>query len=524
MTAASPADNPRPERRRTVSTRKRRRRVPVLITVPPDDDAREPPPMAERVAAEIKTGGPGYLASLAFHAVLLLVLCLFVVRNPLRTGEGGIAIELDLVTDQPAGKNPHTPAERRFAFNDTVDNEPEKKPEPKPKKTDGRPTGKQPAVTPAKPVPVKTLFKNREPAQREKIFGRIDPKQKIRRAISGGLYWLRRQQQSAGNWRLHEGYPDPGYFGVRTDTGATALALLAFLGDGHTHRKPGLHKEVVAKGLKWLVGIQKENGDFHEHPDLGRQSAYYAHSQATIAVCEAYAMTGDESLRQPAEKAIAFLIKSQNPVRGGWKYQPQTAESQGDLSVTGWALMALHSARAAGIDVPQHAFALSSRFLDSVQRNNGARYRYEAKPGREPTLTMTAEGLLCRQFLGWKRDHPALAEGVAYLLLPENRPRWQSGGPARPHAYCWYYTGNVLHNLGRDDWKRWYEGVSAMIVARQSKTPGRRHDVQGSWNPKVPNSRDDYYGYGQYGGRLYTTAMCLLVLELPVRHRAVYGE
>ncbi|MFQ5734524.1 MAG: prenyltransferase/squalene oxidase repeat-containing protein, partial [Planctomycetaceae bacterium] len=503
-----------------------RRSSRIIVVVPPDDDSARSAVLSERIAKEMKTGGGGYLASLAFHAVLLLVLWMFIAPETFRLGGGGDAafIELRLVDrDNDAGRDPKTPSERTFAFQNPVKTEPIRKPVPKPRKTEGQPAGKKPIGRPVKPVPVKALFRNRTPESRAKIFKEIDPQQKIRRAISGGLYWLKRQQQSAGNWRLHEGYPDPGYFGVRTDTGATALALLAFLGDGHTHRKAGVHREVVAKGLKWLVGIQKPNGDFHDHDDLGRQSAFYAHSQATIAVCEAYAMTGDESLRKPAEDAIRFLVKSQNPVRGGWKYQPQAPESQADLSVTGWALMALHSARAAGIDVPQQAFDLSARFLDAVQSNDGAHYRYEAKPGREPTVTMTAEGLLCRQFLGWEREHPALKKGVAYLMLPEQTPRWQSGGPARPHVYSWYYTGHVLHNLGGGDWKHWYAGVAAMIVTQQSQTLGRRNDVQGSWDPKVPRTRD-YYGYGQYGGRLYMTAMCVLVLELPIRHRPVYDE
>ena len=65
---------------------------------------------------------------------------------------------------------------------------------------------------------------------------------------------------------------------------------------------------------------------------------------------------------------------------------------------------------------------------------------------------MTAEGLLCRQYLGWPRNHPALVSGVKYLLEPENLPDWDSG---RRNIYHWYYASQVLHNLQGSEWETW---------------------------------------------------------------------
>lgn len=520
-----PSHQPPPVRRHRGAGKPRR----IVIDVKTDDAPEEKPSLPQRIVREVQQGGTGYLASFGLHFGLMLILAFFLVPPNLFSpggGQGGPEIAFNFgEIDKPQGEKLIKVVERKPIFEDPNNAVPLPKDEPRDpggKKPKG--LGNGPRKKPTRkiePVDVQALLINRKPKRRERILEEVDPEKKIRKAIAAGLNWLKRQQQSAGNWRLHEGYPDAGSRTYRTDSGATALALLAFLGDGHTHTRKGPFQATVKKGLNWLVGVQKPNGDFHDHVELGRNSAYYAHSHATIVVCEAYALTKDETLRKPAERAIRFLVESQQPVVGGWKYRPQQKESRGDLSVTGWALMALHSARAAGLDVPEDAFRLSSLFLDSVQERNGARYKYEAHLNANAfTPTMTAEGLLCRQFLGWPRDHDAMRDGVAYLLREKHRPQWIAGGRSHPHAYYWYYAGHVLHNIGGEDWKTWYGHTSALIVAHQSRRGGRKRDVQGSWDPKSPTGR--YYGYGEFAGRLYTTALCLLVLETPYRHRRVY--
>ncbi|GAB4145216.1 MAG: hypothetical protein Tsb009_17260 [Planctomycetaceae bacterium] len=496
------------------------------IKVEPEADKRGNESLSEKILDEAKQGGPSFLFSLLIHMMLLFIFWIVVAPGGIDlSGGGGLTVDLEISEDEEKAGEQNQPdiKDRKPIFNAKVqpipkqDNTQKKKAGTK----KGKPVGKGPKPQPVKPVQVKKLFLNRNPKLRDEILKKLDPEEKIRRAISAGLQWLKRHQNSTGNWQLHRGYPDPGYEFLPTDTGATALALLAFLGDGHTHMKRGPYQETIRKGLKWLVGVQKRDGDLHDSQELGRQTAFYAHSQATIVLCEAYAMTGDETLKEPAERAVKFLVDSQNPVKGGWKYQPQGPRSRGDLSVTGWALMALHSARAAGLKVPEDAFELSSLFLDEVQEDDGARYRYEPQPTPRPvTPTMTAEGLLCRQFLGWSRKHAPLRDGVAYLLQPENKPRWIASGQDDPHVYYWYYAGHVLHNMGGKPWENWYRDVSMMIVSHQEKSSSRKRDVRGSWNPK--DKKGVYYGYGKIGGRLYVTTLCLLVLEMPYRHSSIY--
>jgi hypothetical protein len=334
------------------------------------------------------------------------------------------------------------------------------------------------------------------------------------------LEWIQRQQNPRGNWQLHAGYPDAGRSILRSDCGATALALLAFLGAGHTHEQ-GEYQETVRKGLNWLTSTQDADGNLHEPTEYGWKPVYYAHSMATIALCEAYALSGDESLREPAIRAIQFLADSQHPVTGGWKYVKQTELTNSDLSVTSWALMAMNTARMAGLEVPTEVFQRTSFLIDSVQERGGSRYKYEAaEPISEVTPARTAVGLLCRQWLGWPKDFPMMKEGVQYLVNEKNLPEWSGG---RRNVYAWYYMAEVLHNIGGEDWVKWYGVVQAAILDNQnrrgSKDPGK--DVRGSWDPNSPAGSP--HEYADQAGRLYLTAMCVLILETPVRHLPIYA-
>ncbi len=160
----------------------------------------------------------------------------------------------------------------------------------------------------------------------------------------------------------------------------------------------------------------------------------YSHGIATIALCEAYGMTGDDALRLPAQKAIDFILASQHPTLGGWRYEPQQSS---DTSVSGWQLMALKSGELAGLKVPEEAYRLARHWLDQAQAGpDGSQYAYNPyasemqKQGRRPTTTMTAVGQLMRLYLGWNRDDPQMQAGAQHLL--ENLPKL--GSRARPCA------------------------------------------------------------------------------------------
>jgi len=485
--------------------RRRRRRLLIRVAGPV-----KPSTTPERLRRSLKGGGFGAVVSVSTHVLIVTVLTWFLFENS------------DSIFEEPLDLRWLTPRE-------VERNQAARVPVRISSVPDGTPTTVLPPETPpdtpmplrptrpaVRPVDVSGRLALRKPEVKQKLLLKIDEGGKSDLAVRSALGWLVRQQQPTGNWRLHEGYPDAGRRTARTDTGATSLALLSFLGAGHDHTR-GKHQQTVAKGINWLVGQQRPDGNLFDIDEFGREEAYYAHSMGTIALCEAVALTADRQLRQAAARAVDFLVKTQQPTQGGWKYQPQTPMTRGDLSVTGWALMALHTARIADIEVPEQSFVLASNFLDTVELQDGARYRYEPEFG--VSQAMTAEGLLCRQWLGWPREHPALEGGARFLLGEQHRPRWDDG---RRNVYAWYYTAQVLHNIGGEEWEDWYRAARDQIVSHQARTGSSRKgfDVRGSWHPAEP--RGQAAEKSDVAGRLYLAAMCVLILETPYRHVSVY--
>jgi hypothetical protein len=252
----------------------------------------------------------------------------------------------------------------------------------------------------------------------------------------------------------------------------------------------------VARGIDALVDMQDKDGNFfREGPHNHR---LYSQAQATIAICELYGMTKDSRYRAAAQKALDYASKSQSPTLGGWKYQPR---NNSDTSVTGWFVMALQSGRMAGLEVQSPTLDGVSKYLDKATPD-GSFYSYEIN--QEPTLTMTAEALLCRQYLGWEHDDPRLRTGVDYLL--ENPVQYNE-----ENVYYWYYATQVLHHMGGDDWDQWNNVMRQRIPARQLTDGPER----GSWDPT--NDR-----WGHHGGRLYTTCLSIYMLEVYYRHLPIY--
>ena len=222
----------------------------------------------------------------------------------------------------------------------------------------------------------------------------------------------------------------------------------------------------------------------------------YAQGLSAIALCEAYAMSGDENLRPFAEHAIRFILYAQDKKGGGWRYSPG---EPGDTTMHGWQLMALKSASLAGISVPSPAWQLAGEFLDSVQADNGAAYGYRT-PQR--LQTTSAVGLLCRMYMGWDREREALARGISRL---------DKIGPSPTNMYYNYYATQVMHHYGGEPWQRWNAKMREHLIATQGKVG---HEG-GSWH------FDDQHG--NVGGRLYNTAMSVMTLEVYYRYMPLYG-
>ena len=315
-------------------------------------------------------------------------------------------------------------------------------------------------------------------------------------AVEEGLAWLVRQQRSDGAWSLRGPYTNGG--NSENKTAATAMALIALAGAGNTHLE-GTHKSHVKRGLDYLVAMQNKDGFFNS--DAPERQQMYGQGQATIALCELYGMSGDKALRGPSQLAIDFAEKAQSR-EGGWRYVPR---EDSDTSVTGWFVMALMSGRMAGLSTERKTLSGVDRFLDSVQSNGGSEYSYTELA--RPSVSMSAEGLLCREYLGWKRDDERLAKGCELLT---NHP---VANDVRQRAYyTWYYSTQTLHHYGGEPWQKWNLAMRVELP-RMQVMDGKD---KGSWPPQG----DDH---ATSGGRLFSTCFALYCLEVYYRHLPLYG-
>lgn len=322
------------------------------------------------------------------------------------------------------------------------------------------------------------------------------------RAVAAGLKWLAAHQMPDGGWTLAHGMApncrnqcrNPGE-NVKARVAATGLALLPFLGAGQTH-KSGQYKKEVKGGLYFLVNQMKVSPQGGSLVDSGNM---YSHGIASIVLCEAYAMTHDKGLYTPAQQAINFICYAQDPVGGGWRYQPR---QKGDTSVVGWQIMALKSGHMAYLRIPPITVKKAFNFLDAVQANGGANYGY-TDPGSGPATT--AIGLLCRMYLGWKHDTPALEKGVKWIAKQ---------GPNKSNMYYNYYATQVMRHWEGEEWKKWNAVMRDMLVKSQA-TKG--HET-GSWCTEGADHSV------KSGGRLYCTAMATMILEVYYRHLPIYRK
>jgi hypothetical protein len=365
-------------------------------------------------------------------------------------------------------------------------------------------------------------FGGRSGSTRQKMLNEGGGNEKSERAVAIGLKFLALHQCSDGRWTLHDFnrharteplpagkvVPDNCQPGTtrRNDVAATAFGLLPFLAAGITH-KPAAKKSQtdyskgVGMAIRYLIGRQSKSGG-----DRGYFGGdMYSHGLATIAMCEAYGLTSDPTLKASAQLALNFIVTAQDKTGGGWRYAPKQA---GDTSVTGWQLMALKSGQMAGLSVPKETLKKCERFLDSCESSDKGGYSYTPAGGETPA--MTAVGALCRQYLGVNPRNPSLLASIRKLKRVP---------PGSGNIYYEYYATQVMHHMGGDAWGFWNAGpagngkggIRDSLIARQDMGAGGRRGQGGS-----------FAGSDHVGGRLGATALCLLSLEVYYRHLPLY--
>lgn len=317
-------------------------------------------------------------------------------------------------------------------------------------------------------------------------------------AVEQGLQWIIEHQLDDGSWRLkHGGGRCQGYCAnpgkMESTTAATGLALMALLGAGYTHRS-GPYQNEIQKALDFLMEemrISKHGGSL-----VQGEKGMYSHAIATIALSEAFAMTQDTRLVHTISEARKYIETAQHR-KGGWRYIPGTT---GDLTVTGWQLMALKSCEMANFPTPDKTWKNAESFIDSLASSSGS-YGYQ-QPEENPTTT--AVGVLSKMYLGATLENDTQKMGARLIV---------ARGPSKTNVYFNYYATQVLMHRNDDAWPKWNDELRDYLISTQDH--GGNHQA-GSWYFTDP--------HGQMGGRLYTTAMVIMTLEVYYRFMPLYEE
>ena len=308
-------------------------------------------------------------------------------------------------------------------------------------------------------------------------------------AVALALEWLKKNQSKDGHWNHRSGHI----------TAATGLAMLAYMGWGAKHTEAGPYQDVLRKAVEWMLA--KERGG-----DLRYRGDMYDHGIAAIALAEAYNLTRDERLLKPVERMVDFTVKAQNPKTGGWRYRTygENPRDKGDLSVSGWQLMALKSARLGGVHVPKETFEKARVFLTGVTAGDRG---YEYQPGRKPSNAMIAEGLFCEQILREGRMNEQMKRSTT--LIQSSLPK-----SSVVDYYYWYYGSLAMRQAQGEAWNAWNDRLKPLLLKKQILTGSNR----GSWIPQ-----GNKHGYASIAGPVVTTAMAALSLEVYYRYLPLYS-
>jgi hypothetical protein len=316
-------------------------------------------------------------------------------------------------------------------------------------------------------------------------------------AVARALVYLSKMQYPDGHWTKVMDKP-----GGRTtdahDTALTGLSVLCYLAAGNTPDKEGPYQDTVKRGIGYLMAREEKNGDLRGDGNM------YDQGIATLALGEAAAMTKGKqgaAIKDAAHRAAQFIVEAQNGA-GGWRYTPRDLTS--DASVLGWQALALHSAERSGFVIPAETRRKAFTYLDSV--STGKHGMLTGYLLSAPTTTMTAESIFTRMLLGQKLNAAQLDEASDFVMRKL---------PAKDNLnyYYIYYGSLALMQMQGDDWERWNKNTSRLLLNLQD----REGQTTGSWDPEDSE-------WGERGGRIYTTTLATLTLEVYYRYLPMYSK
>ncbi len=331
----------------------------------------------------------------------------------------------------------------------------------------------------------------------------------VEHSVDRGLAWLARQQVADGSFEGHAlGQP-----------AVTSFAIMAFLSRGH---RPGVgpYGEAMTKGIDFVLGTQRPNGLFtyadapppYQHREAPH-TATYNHAIAGLMLGEVYGMCQgkrSDRIRVAIEKALdlswglQFQAKERPEDQGGWRYLYKRDEVDSDLSVTGWQLMFLRSAKNAEFDVPKEFIDAAMGFVKRcyISHRDGT-FTYSPGDRGDASETMTGIGALSLALGGLHQDPQVLEAGDFLLEHPMDANFYRRDN--RYH-YTAYYCAQAMAQLGGRYWQEFYPTVASTLVNAQ--------DDDGSW--EYDHGRDAKFGDA------YFTSLAVLTLTPPYQLLPIY--
>ena len=469
----------------------------------------------EELKEETKKALPNYVVSIIAHLVLLALLSL-VVLFQIDRGPPTAVYETTIVyeyIEEEIGEDVDMPTEEPHQ-DEAAPQNPDDVPEVERLHDEGEPA-----------KVVSDSVTNRFGTAKEDALRRFGGTPGSERAVRQGLRWLSIHQSPNGLWDPY-GYQRqcpsmnacPGAAAKShgdLSVGVSGLVMVAYIGNGHTPTR-GEFKETVARGLDALRKRQDSDGC------VGGQAGkkyMYNHALGTLALVEMYSVTGDEELKVDAERALAFLYRTQQVRDGGWDYLAEQGR-RSDTSVSGWCVLALKAAKSAGLDVPERVWKGAHDYMRGMTDPTGD-VRYTTWPSEidnegeleQRGVAMMAVGLASRLFLGESRKGAMVQRMAERIRLEPPDPAIVTAREAYGHEmYYWYYATLAMFQMGGVHWAGWNDTTRDMVVKLQ-RLDGH---AAGSFDPA--NS----FG-GREAGRVYSTAICVLILETYYRYLPIYA-
>jgi hypothetical protein len=336
----------------------------------------------------------------------------------------------------------------------------------------------------------------------------------VNSSVDESLKWIASQQNRDGSFpTLPQAQP-----------GVTSLCVLAFMSHGHLPGE-GEYGERLNKAIDYIRGCQKRNGllalvapngeqmSRQINHDIGYTVAYN-HAIAGLVLCEAYAMDGSERAKElePAiKRAMDATLEMQNWPKdypedeGGWRYLDDYDDRDSDLSVTGWQLMFLRSAKNAGFDVSDEPIARAVGYVRRCFRHDVGAFSYKTGPENRASRGMAGAGVLALAHSGLHNTPEAKLAGEWILRsgFDEYLGYGNLNGDRREddrYHYGLLTCCQAMYQLGGDPWRQFYPPTVHAILSAQQP--------DGSW-PRENHRRDAEFG------NAYTSAICVLALSAP---------